>query len=116
MLRASCENNNIEIDLAYVVNGTAKCEVEHADLLIAFADAILTTAPDSESGLQEIRNQVVKSLGEARMFRAAGVVANFQMMNRALDVLGAQFGREVSPAVVDMAATLDMQIPVHWGK
>ena len=115
MLRASCEESGIAIDLSCIVDDTAKCDVEHAALLLAFADSVLATGPDAEPTLENVRAQLVANLGEARMSRAAGVVANFQMMNRALDVLGAQFGRELSPSVVELAAVLDMQVPSHWG-
>jgi hypothetical protein len=36
------------------------------------------------------------------------------MMNRALDTLGAQFGREVTPELIAMAGELGMSVPKHW--
>lgn len=109
MLRASCRANDIEFQLASVVDSNLGNGVAHYHELINFADALL----QGES-LDSAREKLRSVVGDDGVVRAAAVVANFQMMNRALDTLGAQLGREVTPELTAMAAELGLSVPKHW--
>jgi hypothetical protein len=111
MLRASCEANDFEFQLASVVDSKRGNGVENYQELIGFADALLRREP---TDLDSARESLRKVVGIDGVFRAAAVVGNFQMMNRALDTLGARFGKEITPEQSAMAEELSMAIPEHW--
>ena len=60
------------------------------------------------------RENLRSVVGNDGVARAAAVVGNFQMMNRALDTLGAQLGKEVTPELIAMAGELGLSVPKHW--
>jgi hypothetical protein len=111
MLRVSCEASDFEFNLASVVDSNLENGVAHYHELINFADSLLKR----ESGpLDKAREQLRNVMGDDGVIRAAAVVGNFQMMNRALDTLGAKFGKELTPELIEMANELSMRIPEHW--
>jgi hypothetical protein len=111
MLRASCSANDIEFQLACVIDSKLGSGVAHCHELVNFADALLK---GEVSSLALAREKLRSVVGDDGVVRAAAVVGNFQMMNRALDTLGAQFGREVTPELIAMAGELGMSVPKHW--
>ena len=111
MLRASCKENELDFKLASVVDSNLGNGVAHYHELLNFADALLKR--DAEL-LDEAREQLRNVVGSDGVIRAAAVVGNFQMMNRALDTLGAKFGKELTPELIKMAEELSMRIPDHW--
>ncbi len=115
MLRASCEAKNISFDPGSVVNQDLPCEIEHYQVLINFADALIEAQKDKDPiRLNVARQDLQAALGKEGVTRAAAVVANFQMMNRALDTLGAQLGKELTPGILSLANKLNMTVPSHW--
>ena len=111
MLRASCSANDIEFQLASVVDSNLGNGVAHYHELINFADALLEGEVKS---LDSARDKLRSVVDDDGVVRAAAVVGNFQMMNRALDTLGAQLGREVTPELLAMAGELGLTVPTHW--
>jgi hypothetical protein len=111
MLRASCESNDIDIDMRVVVDPEKPCNVPHYAELIAFADALLA---QDERSLAERREALRDLVGDAGVCRAAAVVGTFQLMNRALDTLGATFGDRLPSRVKQMAADFGITPPPHW--
>ena len=111
MLRASCSANEIEFQLASVVDSNLGNGVAHYHELINFADALLEGEVKS---LDSARDKLRSMVGDEGLVRAAAVVGNFQMMNRGLDTLGAQLGREVTPELIAMAGELGLVVPTHW--
>lgn len=109
MLRASCSANGIEFQLASVTDSNLGNGVAHYHELINFADALL----QGES-LDSVREKLLSVVGDDGVVRAAAVIGNFQMMNRALDTLGAQLGRELTPELIAMADELGLSVPKHW--
>lgn len=109
MLRASCESCNIQLDVTVVVNPASPSGVEHAGELIEFADALLHR--DRLDGARERLRSVV---GDDGVVRAAAVTGNFQMMNRALDTVGATFGDRLPTRVKAMAEQFGIDPPPHW--
>jgi hypothetical protein len=111
MLRASCSANDIEFQLASVVDSNLGNGVAHYHELINFTEALLKA---EVKPLDSAREKLRSVVGDDGVVRASAVVGNFQMMNRALDTLGAQLGREVTPELIAMAGELDMSVPKHW--
>jgi len=111
MLRASCEANAIEIDPALVVDPSRPCNVEHCRELIEFADALLAQDP---ARLGAAREDLRTKAGDDGAMRAAAVVGNFQMMNRALDTIGATFADKLPSRVKALIEALGVAPPSHW--
>lgn len=111
MLRASCESNQIDIDMRVVIDPERSCDVKHYRELIAFTDAVLEA---DEQRLRAMRESLRGLVGDTGVRRAAAVVGNFQMMNRALDTLGATFGDKLPSRVKELMDLWDMQPPDHW--
>ena len=62
-------------------------EVEHADILLAYADAIYA----SDGGeLEKTRAQVRKQMGSGATVEAAATAANFSMLDRIANAVGIQ--------------------------
>ena len=101
MLRVSCEASNIDFSLASVVDSNLGSGVAHYHELVNFADSLLKR---DAVALTEAREQLRNVVGDDGVIRAAAVVGNFQMMNRALDTLGAKF---------DMCSAHISHLPIH---
>lgn len=111
MLRASCETNDIDIDLRVVVDREKPCGVEHGYELIEFADALL--AQDSDR-LARARKQLHALVGDRGVIRAAAVVGIFQLFNRVMDTLGTTLGDRLSSRVKSMIKDFGIEPPPHW--
>ena len=113
MLRESCKISNLPFSVASVVDNTRTSGIEHYQELIAFADALLI---GEKVALDAARDRLHALVGDQGVVRASAVVANFQMMNRALDTLGAQLGRELTAEQSLMAEELGLPLPAHWNR
>lgn len=92
-LRASSEATNLDLDVAVVATG-ADPGVPFGAELKALADALTTNWTDPPT---EPRQALVDVAGAEAADRAVGVVANFQMMNRLLDGVGAPVHERLHP-------------------
>lgn len=90
MLRESAEATDTPLDLRGVVDDRIDPLVPAAQRLRAFADAC--TRRDA-SARTTTRGALTDTLGAAAAATAAGVVANFEMMNRILDATGVPIPR-----------------------
>lgn len=111
MLRASCKSNDIEIDMRVVVDPSRNCSVGNYRELIGFNDALILGDMDSLDEAREILRDVE---GDAGVIRAAAIVGTFQLMNRALDTIGATLGEVMPPQIRDTAKELGIDPPAHW--
>jgi hypothetical protein len=66
-----------------VVDGSTDTGVPHADVLLAFADAV-----NAGDDITARRERVVAQLGEAAMVDAAAVIAGFDGITRIADATG----------------------------
>ena len=81
-----------EVNLDVIKTGNASVHdnlIDHGQVLIAFADAIVGTDP---AEITVARNALVDAMGELAMVDAAGVAANFQRMVRIADSTGIPLG------------------------
>ena len=85
MLRASCDAFQYPLDLRGIVDDRLDVGVPGGAELVAFASAVVDGDAD---GLNGARDSLSEAVGTAGTVEAAGVAANFQMMNRILDGVG----------------------------
>lgn len=90
MLRASSEAHDENIDLDVIMTGAAVDEIEFAEELIAFAEAIVGADANL---IATARDRLVAVAGHAVMVDAAGVASNFQRMVRIADSTGITLGQ-----------------------
>ncbi len=97
-LSASSNESGIELDVSIVATGDAPL-VAGGPALAAFTDALTT---NHLGDLTSVRADLVDALGPVGAERAIGVAATFQMMNRALDGVGAPVSRDLHPLAVEL--------------
>ena len=80
-----------DVNLAAIRAGTTAedNQVRHGDLLLEFAEAIVTADP---THIASNRDSLVDAVGEMTMIDAAGVASNFQRMVRIADSTGIPLG------------------------
>ncbi len=106
MLRASIESSDGSLDPAPIASGMGTTGVAHDSALMAFTDAVVLHDLDE---YPEARADLELQIGREATDRAALVVGNFSMMNRALDAIGAP----VDAGQAALAAEMGVTIPDH---
>lgn len=79
------QSGGVDISVVSDTSVANESGIEHAALLTAFADAVIK-GPESE--ITEARDAIVSAMGYPEMVDAAGVIGNFQRMNRIADGMG----------------------------
>lgn len=87
MLRASAEATDTPLDPRFVTDPAVDPLVPGGGVLVDFVDATLAGDPADAT-----RRAVIDVLGEGGLVDAAGVIANFEMMNRIADGTGMPVG------------------------
>ena len=85
MLRESSIAFGYELDIRAIADDTFDSGVPGGEVILPFVDAVMTGA---EADRQSARDSIVESLGAESLVDAAGVLANFQMMNRVAEGTG----------------------------
>lgn len=106
MLRASATETSRSLTLDAAIDPTIDSQLEWGAELLAFTDAAVAR---NEGAMASARTALEAVGGRDAVVRAAGCVANFQMMNRLLDTLGVKVGR----AGVTLADELGVDVPEH---
>ncbi len=88
MLSWSAEQTNTPVDLRAVTDPAVDPLMPGGAVLLAFTDAVLTGA-----AIPAAAAAVIDRLGGDAPAAAAGVIANFQMMNRVADGTGMPLGK-----------------------
>ncbi len=97
-LREGSAAAGLELDLGVVASGTVP-PIEGGPQLLALTD-VLTTRWDGNIDAE--RGALVDALGPERAERAIAVCATFQMMNRALDGVGAPVAAAIRPLAAEL--------------
>lgn len=92
-LRVSSDAINLDFDIGLIASGGIP-PVDGGAALTAFTDAITA---DHLSDLTTVRADLVAALGPVGAERAVSIASTFQMMNRALDGVGAPIGADLYP-------------------
>jgi hypothetical protein len=88
MLRASSETSNLPLDPRAITDPSIDPLVEGGQQLIRFVDAVIGSDDPTI-----VRSLLAESLGPAAVADAAGVIANFEMMNRIAEGTGMPVGK-----------------------
>ena len=80
--------------------------VEHGNLLIAFAEAMVR---DDDAALLHIRHAVIEVLSPEAMVDAAGVASNFERMVRIADSTGIRLDERMAALSQEVRDTLQLE-------
>ena len=84
---------------------TTTSEIEHGDVLIAFADAILSR---DEATIAHARDTILQAAGPDVMVDAAGVASNFERMVRIADATGIPLDERLANATQEVRDELQL--------
>ncbi len=90
MLRASAQATSTSLEPRAVTDRSLDPLLPHGATLLDFVDAVLVGTADE---LGSAREKLLDEMGPAGLVDAAGVVGNFQMMNRIADATGMPVGQ-----------------------
>ena len=90
MLRASAQVTTIPLDPRAITDRSVDPLLPAGEALLDFVDAVLT---GDEASQEVTREAVAGELGPSGLVDAAGVIANFEMMNRIADATGMPVGK-----------------------
>lgn len=85
MLRESSKEEGNPARLRGLIDTSVDIEVRECETLCSLSTALVAR---DRSATSAARDSLVTAIGAAAALRSIGVVANFQMMNRALDAVG----------------------------
>ncbi len=105
MLRASAEVTTTPLDPRSITDRSANPLLPGGEMLLDFVDAVLT---GDDWQRREARTAVLDTLGPTGLVDAAGVVANFEMMNRIADATGMPVGKGTLRRTADWRARLGL--------
>lgn len=97
-LRVSSDAHDLDLDIGLIASG-AEPPIGGGAALAAFTNAITA---DHLGDLTAVRSNLVASLGPAGAERAVSIASTFQMMNRALDGVGAPVGSDLYPIAAEL--------------
>lgn len=100
------QSDGVDIGVVADANAADESGIKHADLLTAYADAAIQ---GSESDITEAREAVKSAMGYAAVVDAAGVIGNFQRMNRIADGIGLELDAPVQMLIGKLDGSLDLQ-------
>ncbi|NNC90968.1 MAG: hypothetical protein HKN80_00610 [Acidimicrobiia bacterium] len=98
MLRASAEVTTTPLDPRSITDRSVDPLLPHGVALLDFVDAVLG---GRESEQSSARAGVLTALGPTGLVDAAGVIANFEMMNRIADATGMPVGKGTRQRTVE---------------
>jgi hypothetical protein len=107
LLRASGETVGEAVDARAITEDAAAAGsgIEHAEALLAFADAAVAGEPEA---LSAARARLLEAVGPEGVVDAAAVVANFERMVRIADSTGIPLDTPVAAMSADLRDDLDL--------
>lgn len=105
LLRESGEHTGTSIELSGVLDGGDAPGVADADVLLPFADAIVTR--DAEATARA-REAVSERMGDEAMVDVAAVASNFERMTRIADATGIPLGERLEEPTAQVREQLDL--------
>ena len=106
MLRASIATFDLSLSTAPIASGVGDTGVPASAEILAFVDALILRDVDE---FASARAALEAQVGSAAADRVAMVAGNFEMMNRALDAVGAP----VDGGYATLASEMGLEIPDH---
>jgi hypothetical protein len=105
MLRASASVISIDLDPRAITDRSRDPLVPEGSVLLDFVDAVLTGGADDRAAT---RVRVLDAVGSTGLVDAAGVIANFEMMNRIADATGMPVGKGTLKRTAEWRALIDI--------
>lgn len=90
MLRASVDATDVPLDPVAITDRSRDPLLPGGRALLSFVDLVLG---DPEPARDAARQDVRRELGDEALVDAAGVIGNFEMMNRVADATGMPVGK-----------------------
>lgn len=106
MLRESAAATGREVDLRAVTRPETDSKIPAGKQLLDLVDA---TVARHELAIAPAREWVLDELGGEALVDAAGVIGNFEMMNRIADATGIPVGRGARRAMADIIEDLGFE-------
>lgn len=85
LLRGSGEHQSLDYDLRSISKEGFSSGVEHGDLLLEFANAVMNA---DDARLDHARQEIFDSMGAKALVECAAIAANFNQMVRIADSTG----------------------------
>ena len=104
MLRASTQITSIPLDARAIADPDLDPLIPAGEVLIRFVNAVL----GNEAELARLRNTVLNAVGSSGLVDTAGVIGNFEMMNRIADATGMPVGRGTLKRTAEWRAHLGL--------
>ena len=104
MLRASAEVTSTPLDALSITDPSVDPLIPHGKLLLRFVDSVLHNEPE----IGPLRDEVTEALGSTGLVDAAGVIGNFEMMNRIADATGMPVGKATLKRTAEWRAHLGL--------
>lgn len=105
MLRVSIEHTDLPIEYRAITDRTLDPRLPGGSVLLDLVDAVLL---GREEAVEPARQAVIAELGWEATVDAAGVIGNFQMMNRIADASGMPVGTGRRRASADLIDALGL--------
>jgi len=106
LLRASAQHHGKQVDLSVIRGGESDGGVEHGELLIRFAEAVLG---EDEALLAAVRERLLKTLGPLALVDSAAVAGLFNAIDRVADATGIPVEAEKLAVSADYRDRLDIR-------
>lgn len=100
------QSGGVDINVVSDTNVASDSGVEHAAILTAFADAVVK---GSQSDITEAREAIISALGFSAVVDAAGVIGNFQRMNRISDGMGLELDSLMHTLSSELGESLELR-------
>lgn len=107
MLRESRQAKGESSDLTVLIGGRGDGNIPQGDLLVAFADAVLS---EDDQRLAEVHSALRTTMGDAALVDAAAVAATFNAIDRIADATGIPIEDANAESTAELRASLGLNV------
>ena len=98
LLRRSGDQNSEEYDLTGI-NGAARVGVEHEDIMLMIAEAVVSAEPDA---ILAMRQRARAEIGERQMLDAIGIACGFNGITKIANATGLPLDQRTSEITIEL--------------
>jgi alkylhydroperoxidase family enzyme len=107
LLRESRQAKGESSDLTVLIGGRGDGNIPQGDLLVAFADAVLS---EDDQRLAEVHSALRTTMGDAALVDAAAVAATFNAIDRIADATGIPIEDANAESTAELRASLGLNV------
>jgi alkylhydroperoxidase family enzyme len=107
LLRESRQAKGESSDLTVLIGGRGDGNIPQGDLLVAFADAVLS---EDDQRLAEVHSALRTPMGDAALVDAAAVAATFNAIDRIADATGIPIEDANAESTAELRASLGLNV------